>query len=383
MVFISPKNLHITSKIFERLLLRPVSTLNLNRKMSSGGDDVILESVNNIGIITLNRPKALNAVNLSMVQKILPTLQEWENTQSFVLIKGAGDKAFCAGGDVRAVVEAGQKGEKLGHQFFRTEYTMNGLIGNYRIPYVALIDGIVMGGGVGLSVHGHYRICTERSLFAMPETQIGLFPDVGGSYFLPRLPGRLGYYLALTGHRLKGADIQKAGIATHYVDSRNMAHLTDELIRCKNHETIREVLDKFSVIDEKPFSLKQHQVKIDSYFAAHTMEELYFRLSEDDSEWSRKTLKTLDGMSPTSMKITLRLLQLGAQANLLECLQMEYRMAVACLANHDFYEGVRALLIDKDKNPKWNPATLEEVSSDIVANHFMKLPDSEELRHKL
>lgn len=163
--------------------------------MSTVEDDVLFESVNNNGIIILNRPKALNSLNLSMVRKLLPTLKAWESEKNLVLVKGVGEKAFCAGGDVRAVVQDIMKGGNLGQIFFREEYTMNGLIGSYKIPYIALIDGIVMGGGVGLSVHGRYRIATERTLFAMPETKIGLFPDVGGTYFLPRLQGKLGTYL--------------------------------------------------------------------------------------------------------------------------------------------------------------------------------------------
>lgn len=165
------------------------------RNMSTVEDDVLFESVNNNGIIILNRPKALNSLNLSMVRKLLPTLKAWESEKNLVLVKGVGEKAFCAGGDVRAVVQDIMKGGNLGQIFFREEYTMNGLIGSYKIPYIALIDGIVMGGGVGLSVHGRYRIATERTLFAMPETKIGLFPDVGGTYFLPRLQGKLGTYL--------------------------------------------------------------------------------------------------------------------------------------------------------------------------------------------
>lgn len=353
------------------------------QRTMSTENDVLFETVKDKGIITLNRPKALNALNLSMTQKLLPTLQKWEHDKTLVLVKGAGGKAFCAGGDVRAVTEAGLRGERYGNDFFRCEYTVNGTIGTYKVPYIAFIDGIVMGGGVGLSVHGHYRVATERTLFAMPETQIGLFPDVGGSYFLPRLGGKLGLYLALTGVRLKGADVYKAGIATHYVNSDCLADLESALMQCANESDINQTLKKFSAPSDSEFALKKDMDKINACFAGSTMEEIYANLEKDGSQWAKDTQKLLCQMSPTSLKITIKQLENGAKMNLLECLEMEYRMASHCLANKDFYEGVRALLIDKDKSPKWNPARIEDVSDALVNSHFEKLPAHEELKHKL
>lgn len=307
--------------------------------MSTDTNDVIFENINNNGLITLNRPKQLNALNLSMVEKLYPVLRQWEKEKTLVLVKGSGEKAFCAGGDVRAVCKAGLEGSKQGHEFFRREYTMNGLIGTYNIPYIALIDGIVMGGGVGMSVHGHYRVATERTLFAMPEMIIGLFPDVGGSYFLPRLGGKLGCYLALTGERLKGPDVLKAGIATHYCKSSKLNELEKEILKCATPHELTAVLNKFNEKDEKEFSLGPYLSKINHCFSGSSVEEIFNRLELDGTEWAMKTLETLKKMSPTSLKIAHKALEMGAQISLQECLQMEYRIASACLANKDFYEG--------------------------------------------
>ncbi|XP_063906532.1 3-hydroxyisobutyryl-CoA hydrolase, mitochondrial isoform X1 [Zophobas morio] len=373
----------LVRKLFLTSNLRQFVAPILARKMSTSTDDVIFQDVGDKGVITLNRPKALNALNLSMVNKLHSKLTEWECEKSLVIIKGAGGKAFCAGGDVKSVALAGMKGEKLGHSFFKQEYKTDGLIGTYKVPYVALIDGIVMGGGVGLSVHGPYRVATERSVFAMPETQIGLFPDVGGSYFLPRLRGKLGLFLALTGYRLKGADIYKAGIATHYVDSKDLEALECDLLKCQNVNGIDTTLKRYSVKDTGEFCLEPMMKDINQWFSGGSVEDIVTNLKKNGCTFAQEIVHLLGKMSPTSMKVTMKQLECGSKMTLEECLQMEYRIAVNCLANKDFYEGVRALLIDKDQNPKWNPATLPEVSSDLVESHFAKLPEDQELRHKL
>ncbi|KAL1506405.1 hypothetical protein ABEB36_005775 [Hypothenemus hampei] len=372
--------------MFRKTLLQGFTLKSLTptlRKMSTEESDVLFREVDGRGVIILNRPKALNSLNLSMVNKIYPTLQQWEKDKKLVIVKGNGGKAFCAGGDVKAIAEAAFKGANLGYEFFKKEYTNNGLIGAYKIPYIALIDGIVMGGGVGLSVHGRYRVATERSLFAMPETQIGLFPDVGGSYFLPRLNGKLGWYLALTGVRLKGSDILKAGIATHYIDSTNLNAIEEELLKSSNDSDIKTVLNNFQKEDKSEFSLAPYLDQINACFSAPTIEEIYDRLNKDGSKWAQDTINLLNKMSPTSLKITMKELELGEQLNLNACLQMEYRMAVNCIDGHDFKEGVRALLIDKDQNPKWNPPDLKGVTEEIVNKYFEKLPEAQELKHKL
>ncbi|XP_066150623.1 3-hydroxyisobutyryl-CoA hydrolase, mitochondrial-like [Euwallacea fornicatus] len=373
-----------TLKLYTKLSQAYPRLVQNSRKMSSAEPDVIVQDCGDKGLIILNRPKALNSLNISMVDKIYPALKKWESEKKLVIIKGNGGKAFCAGGDVKAIAEAAFKGNKLGYEFFKKEYTNNGIIGSYKIPYVAFIDGIVMGGGVGLSVHGPYRIATERSLFAMPETQIGLFPDVGGSHFLPKLTGKLGWYLALTGVRLKGADLFKAGIATHLTDSSNLEKIEEELLKTSNEHEIKSVLGKYHKDDEKcKFSLDPYLEKIDACFSAPTVEEIYLRLEKDGSKWAAETIALLNKMSPTSLKITLKQLELGKKMDLHECLKMEYRLAVNCVDGHDFKEGVRALLIDKDQSPKWKPADLKHVTNEIVDKHFQRLPEEMELKHKL
>ncbi|XP_037998559.1 3-hydroxyisobutyryl-CoA hydrolase, mitochondrial isoform X1 [Motacilla alba alba] len=350
-------------------------------KQTDSAAEVLLEKKGGAGVITLNRPKALNALNLSMIQKIYPQIKTWEqDPETFlIIIKGTGGKAFCAGGDIRAITEAGKVGDKLIQDFFIGEYRLNNAIGTCKKPYVALIDGITMGGGVGVSVHGHFRVATEKTVFAMPETAIGLFPDVGGGYFLPRLSGKIGYYLALTGCRLKGRDVLKAGIATHFVESEKLPALEKDLIALKSpsKEKIADLLNSYhmkcTIDQEKAFALDEHMEKINSLFSANSMEEIVKKLKQDGSPFAMKQLETINKMSPTSLKLTLRQLREGASMSLQEVLRMEYRLSQACMKGHDFYEGVRAVLIDKDQSPKWKPAALEEVSDEFVDNCFKPL----------
>ncbi|XP_017491553.1 PREDICTED: 3-hydroxyisobutyryl-CoA hydrolase, mitochondrial [Rhagoletis zephyria] len=330
------------------------------------------------GMIILNRPNALNALNLDMTRKIYKHLKKCELSKLMVIIKGAGGKAFCAGGDVRSIVEAGPTEESKA--FFREEYTLNALIGNYIIPYIAIMDGITMGGGVGLSVHGKYRIATERTLLAMPETAIGLFPDVGGSYFLPRLQGKLGLFLGLTGFRLKGDDVLKAGIATHYCESTKLGDLQNDLLNCKDADIVPNILEKYNSPSKNDFILNAVMDKINKCFTANSVEEIVENLKRDGSDWSNKTLETLGKVSPLSLKVTFRELELGSKLLLPQCLKMEYRMVVRHLEDSDFKEGVRALLIDKDQMPRWNPSTLEAVTEERVDWFFRKLPDTDELK---
>lgn len=357
-----------------KLRIPPQSILFLKRTMSSQEPDVLFETVNNAGVIILNRPKALNSLNTSMVSKLLPQLREWENKKHLVIIKGAGDKAFCAGGDVKEAIDKVE-----GPRFFHTEYNVNYLIGKYKIPYIALINGITMGGGLGVSVHGRYRVATEKTMIAMPETKIGLFPDVGGSYFLPRLQVNLGLYLGLTGDRLKGKDVVKAGIATHFVSSQRLYELEMLLSRCTSDGEVQALLNKFNEPPEE-FSLAPNIKHINYCFAASTVEEIIERLEKVQNDWSVKTLKTLSQMCPGSLKITMRALQRGAQLELPQCLKMEYRLASRATCNHDFPEGVRALLIDKDNNPQWKHKSLAEIEDDYVEEYFKKLPDDKELK---
>lgn len=356
---------------------------------SQAEEEVLFETKGSAGLITLNRPKALNALNLSMVRRIYPQLQKWESDPQvgLVLIRGAGGKAFCAGGDIRAVTEEGRQGGPMSQNFFKEEYILNHKIGNYKKPYIALIDGITMGGGVGLSVHGRFRVATEKTVFAMPETAIGLFPDVGGGHFLPRLPGKMGIFLALTGFRLKGRDVKSVGVATHFVEAGKIAELEERLgsldlsVGAGKVEAVLNDFQNQSKLDsDKEFVLQPHIADIDRLFAGASMEEIFSSLEKDGSAWATKQLQTLKKMSPTSMKISLRLLLEGKGRSLAEDLQVEYRLSQRCVEDNDFHEGVRSVLIDRDGNPRWSPDSIEKVTSETVDYYFSPLDARRELK---
>ncbi|XP_033842778.1 3-hydroxyisobutyryl-CoA hydrolase, mitochondrial [Periophthalmus magnuspinnatus] len=359
--------------------LRRLQRIQSHMMSSQPEPEVLLQRVGRAGVITVNRPKVLNALNLNMIRSIYPQLKKWEaeSDTDLVIIKAVGGKAFCAGGDIRAVTEAGRVGDPLAEDFFREEYILNHAIGTCKKPYVALIDGITMGGGVGLSVHGRFRVATEKTLFAMPETGIGLFPDVGGGYFLPRLQGKLGLFLALTGFRLKGRDVHRAGVATHFVDSNKMPDLERELVKCVSVEDVGEVLDSYqkqsSSGSDKPFVLEKNIADIHRLFSADSVEGIMHSLNADGSEFAVKQAETLSRMSPTSLKMTFKQLQLGGALSLKDVLIMEYRLSQACMRGHDFYEGVRAVLVDKDQSPRWSPASLDQVSDQDVDRCFDSL----------
>ncbi|XP_073504046.1 3-hydroxyisobutyryl-CoA hydrolase, mitochondrial isoform X2 [Phyllobates terribilis] len=311
---------------------------NMSGHTASDGE-VLLAKHGCSGVITLNRPKALNALNLNMTRLIYHQIKVWEeDPETFlVIMKGAGGKAFCAGGDIVAITEAGKTGGSLAQDFFKEEYILNNAIGTCKKPYVALIDGITMGGGVGLSVHGHFRVASEKTLFAMPETAIGLFPDVGGGYFLPRLPGKIGLYIALTGFRLKGRDVHHAGIATHFIHSQKIPSLEKDLLTLKSpsKEDITDILDAYhkesKASKDEPFILAEHLDKVNSLFSGNSVEEIMENLKQDGSPFALQQLKTLSKMSPTSLKVTFRQLKNGSSLTLQEVLTMEYRLSQASM----------------------------------------------------
>ncbi|KAM6178386.1 3-hydroxyisobutyryl-CoA hydrolase, mitochondrial [Rhynchocyon petersi] len=350
-------------------------------KHTDAAEEVLLEKEGCGGVITLNRPKLLNTLTFNMIQRIYPQLKKWEQDPGtfLILIKGAGDKAFCAGGDIRVISESVKAKQKLFEEFFRVEYSLNNAIASCQKPFVALMNGITMGGGVGVSIHGKFRVATEKTVFAMPETAIGLFPDVGGGYFLPRLQGKLGFFLALTGFRLKGRDVHKAGLATHFVDSEELDLLEKDLVtlNAPSKENIAHVLETYhakSKIDqEKPFILEEHMDKINSCFSGNTIEQILENLQQDGSSFALEQLKIMKKMSPTSLKISLRQLTEGSSKTLQEVLTMEYRLSQACMRGHDFHEGVRAVLIDKDPSPKWKPADLKDVTDEDLNQYFKSL----------
>ncbi|KAH7698907.1 Protein F09F7.4 b [Aphelenchoides avenae] len=366
-------------------LLRSLST------GATGTDEIHVEERDDKKIITLNRPKALNALNLTMIRAIYPHMKKWNDdpNTSIILIKGAGEKAFCAGGDVVAVTKSFKENTSLHKDFFREEYQLNYLIGTLKVPYVALIDGITMGGGCGLSINGKFRVATERTLLAMPETALGLFPDVGGTHFLNQLKHNLGMFLALTGYRLKGADVFHSGLATHFVTAEQLPALESELLNLppvpanQRVNQVGNVLRGFqdATVKQgiKPFSLEQHLADIEQCFNANSVEEVLDKLRKSGSEFALAQLKELEKMSPTSMKITFHQIKSGAKLGLRDVFPIEYRLTQRCCADHDFHEGCRAILIDKDRNPKWKPATLSEVTREKVEAYFAPLPAGEEL----
>ncbi|MFN3371318.1 MAG: enoyl-CoA hydratase/isomerase family protein [Sphingomonadaceae bacterium] len=322
-------------------------------------DEILFTRDGRIGVVTLNRPAALNALNRAMCGALHRQLIDWMDTPEVeaVVVEGAGDRAFCAGGDVVGLHAAGRAGSPEWEGFFHDEYRMNQAIAHYPKPYVALVDGISMGGGVGISVHAPYRVATERTLFAMPETGIGLIPDVGGTHALPRFPGEFGTWAGLTGARVKGGDCVAIGYCTHFVPSAEIPTLKERLAH--SHEPIAEVLATFDS-DPGELTLPALRDGIDYLFAEDEVEDILDKLDDGD-DWAREQAAIIRRMSPTSLKLTLHGLRAGAGATIEQCLRLEYRMVSAIKAGHDFYEGVRAQLIDKDRTPRWKPATLGEV----------------------
>ncbi|KAL4857852.1 3-hydroxyisobutyryl-CoA hydrolase [Chlorella vulgaris] len=340
--------------------------------MSASGDcEVLHDTQQHVGVAVLNRPKALNALNCRMVEALYDLYTRWDADPSVACI-GAGEKAFCAGGDVKTVVQQGQAGkvhEAL--RFFRSEYRLNHLISELRAPHVAIIDGITMGGGVGVSVHGTFRVATERTVFAMPECGIGLYPDVGGSFFLPRLPGGLGMYLALTGARLQGVDVRHGGIATHYIPSRLLPELHQSIVglgpAAGDAAALGDVLSAFEGREALPEGqLASNRAAIDACFAGkQSVEDIYAACERNGGQWGADTLAQMSKGSPMSQKLSFEQLRRGASMDLASCLQMENRMVTRCVENvgSDFYAGVQAVLIDRSGSPSWSPASLNETRS--------------------
>ena len=333
---------------------------------------VIARKQGRAGRLTLNRPKALHALNKEMCDQMIAALLEWAVDPSVdcVLVDHAQDtRGFCAGGDVLMLAESGRGDGKEGADFFATEYRLNTLIHEYPKPYLAILDGVTMGGGVGISVHGTHRIATERTVFAMPESGIGLVPDVGGGYFLPRLEGALGVWLALTGDRLKGEDVLAVGVATHFVSSDALADLKDKI--CEEGPSALAGLQT-----EAKGSFDSYRQEMDQHFSASTVEQIVEAL-KGGSEWATAQAKTLATKSPLTMKVALRQLQKGGALGFRDVMSMEYRLCSRMIKTQNFQEGVRAVLVDRDNAPKWEPASLPDVSDDLLDTFFAPLHESE------
>ena len=344
----------------------------------SSEPEVIARVSSGVGRITLNRPRALHALNRAMCDAMIEALLAWRTDDAVksVLIDHAGERGFCAGGDIRMIAESGAGDASEAKAFFDTEYKLNHLLFDYPKPVTALVDGIVMGGGVGISEPAVVRIATERTTYAMPETGIGLFPDVGGGWFLPRLPGQTGVWLALTGARLKAADTVFLGIHTHYLPSDALDAFRAILAADPAHPV--DVADGLETDAGEP-PIEPHLPAIDRLFAFDTVEEVFAALEADGSDWALAQLATLKTKSPQSLKVTLRQLRTGAKLeSFADNMAMEYRLGGRVVRTHDFQEGVRAVIVDKDNAPKWSPADLSGVSDATLDALFAPLPSGEE-----
>jgi enoyl-CoA hydratase/carnithine racemase len=332
--------------------------------------DILFSPQHGLGKVLLNRPKALNALTLDMCHALEAALRAWavDDGIAAVVVKGAGDKAFCAGGDIRRLCDAARAGDDYPYRFWSDEYRLNALIKHYPKPYLALIDGIAMGGGVGLSVHGRYRVASEHALFAMPETSIGFFPDVGGSFFLPRCPGETGLYLGLTGHRLRAADMLYAGIATHFVHRLRLPALERAL--GETPWEMEGVLARFAE-DPGQAPLAANRAEIDDLFGRPTLEAVMDALAAGTTAFARETHELLLRKSPTALALAFHAIRAGGDLDIDGCLSMEWRMASHATRHlPDFQEGVRAVIVDKDNRPRWSPARLADVDPAAIAAFF-------------
>ncbi|QDX24728.1 enoyl-CoA hydratase/isomerase family protein [Sphingomonas suaedae] len=339
-------------------------------------NDVLISTEGKVGRIRLNRPRAIHALTTGMCESVLAALTNWREDTAVdaVMIDHADGRGFCAGGDIRMLAESGADDGAAARDFFRAEYRMNHALFTYVKPIVAFMDGITMGGGVGISQPARYRVATENTKFAMPETGIGLFPDVGGGWYLSRLAGRVGQYLAVTGHRLDGAECLALGLASHYLPSETLDAAKAQILA--DPQAIDTLLDGLSVAPP-PAKIEAHRTDIDRLFASDTLEDILAALASDGGEWAAQQLMTLNGKSPQSMKVSLKLLLDGATMPTFEDeMRQEFAVATRVVQRHDFIEGVRALIVDKDNAPRWNPATPNGVSDHLIDQIFAPLPEN-------
>ncbi len=337
--------------------------------------DIIIQQDGCLGRITLNRPKALNALSFDMVLEIIKALQAWKNDMSIscIIIEGSGDRAFCAGGDIQAIYDIGRSNPEYLQNFWRQEYALDYMIQNYPKPYIALMDGYTMGGGVGVSAHGSHRIVTERSIVAMPEVIIGFLPDVGGTWLLSRAPGKTGLYCGVTAANMNAADAIYAGFADSYVSSSHI----NELISClREKQSVDDVIAKFSSEPEEQSFLKLHKGEIDILFSHDTILECVDALQYAGTKFANETLKSLDTHSPFAISCAFYAINnAGKLSNLQECLQQEYRFAYRSVYTKDLYEGIRAAVVDKDRSPKWEHESVRDVDFETVKKMFEPLGD--------
>lgn len=340
--------------------------------------EIIVRVEGKVGRLTLNRPQALHALTTNMCRLLTDALSTWRNDPAveLVLLDHAGERGFCAGGDIRMLAESGAGDGSAAREFFFTEYRLNHLLHGYPKPTVAIMDGVTMGGGVGLSQPCRFRVATERTTFAMPETGIGLFPDVGGGWHLPRMPDHIGLWLALTGARIKAADCELVGVATDYVESKDVSELKAGIV--KDPAAVETLLTECEADAGRP-AIAAHQDEIARLFSGESVEAIAAALAAADSDWAREQLAILATKSPQTLKVAFRQLRLGAQARTFaENMTMEYRIAARVVQRQDFLEGVRAVIVEKDNAPRWDPPTLEGVSEAMLDAIFAPLPSAAE-----
>jgi enoyl-CoA hydratase len=340
--------------------------------------DLIVRREGAAGVIRLNRPKALNAMTVEMSIGVDAALDQFEADPevAVIVLEGAGERGLCAGGDIRGLWESSREGGDLGARFWRQEYVMNARIAKYPKPYVAFMDGLVMGGGVGLSGHASHRVVTDRTKLAMPEVGLGFFPDVGGTWLLSRSPGEIGTYFGLTGQTMNGPDAIHAKFADAVVPAAKWPELRDALTKVRQGVTAADVskLIKGFATGETAGPVAAKEPAIDALFGFDRMEDIFAALKRDGSEFALATLKTLNEKSPRGMVVTLKLLRLARTASSLEeCLVREYRAALEVFRSDDFREGVRAAVIDKDRNPTWSPSRIEDVTPDMLALYLAEI----------
>jgi len=340
-------------------------------------EDVLIFAEGAAGRIRLNRPKAIHALNTGMCEAINDALGAWKSNDAIwlLIIDHAEGRGFCAGGDVVMIARSAAGDASEARAFFHSEYRMNHNLFTYPKPSVAFMDGVVMGGGVGISQPCTYRVATNNTKFSMPEATIGLFPDVGGGWYLPRLPGQIGKYLALSAERIDGADCRAIGLATHYIPSDQLDAVKAELV--SRPADVEAILDA-ATVEHPPSALLARQPDIERLYAADTLEGIFNALAADNSEWAQQQLANLRKKSPQTCKISLRLLRDGAtRTDFAEEMKSEYAIASRIIMRPDFVEGVRALLVDKDNNPRWNPATPEKVTEELIDAIVAPLPADE------
>lgn len=340
----------------------------------AGGSEILVGRDGALGHIRLNRPRALNSLTLDMVRAMTVALDAFasDDRVAAVLVDGAGERGLCAGGDIRAIYDSARRRDGYAQRFLREEYALNARIAAYPKPYIAVMDGITMGGGVGISAHGSHRVVTERTRLALPEAAIGFFPDVGATWLLSRAPGEIGAWIALTGEALGPDDAIYAGLADAFVNSADLPAVHEALVTLAPSRPA-DVASTLRALARTPASgrLQQDRAAIDRLMAFDDASAIWRALEADGSDFAQRVLRAMSAASPTSLKLTVRLLRLGrAAATLEDCLIMEYRAACRALHGHDFLEGIRAAVIDKDKQPRWSPAQLDEVGEDLIREHL-------------